>query len=136
MNTADLTSTGIILLVVVTIAYGGTFLLKVARGDVAVNDFQRRMFRAGHAHAGVLIILGLVVRLCLQHPAVPAWSSALASLVLYAAILMSAGFFLSAIGRDPQGPNRWIILLWVGAASLTVGLVGAGAGLIVAGMTT
>ena len=30
MNTADLTSTGIILLVVVTIAYGGTFLLKVA----------------------------------------------------------------------------------------------------------
>ncbi len=133
MDTADLTSTGIVLLVIVTIAYGGTFLLKVSSGDVPVNDFQRRMFRAGHAHAGVLVILGLVVRLCLQHPAVPAWSSTLASFVLYAAILMSAGFFLSAIGRDPQSPNRWIILLWVGAASLTVGLVGAGVGLIVAG---
>ena len=46
---------------------------------------------------------------------------------------MSAGFFLSVIGRDPQRPNGWIALLWVGAACLGVGLTGAGAGLIVAG---
>ena len=71
MATDDLVSTGIILLVVITIAYGGTFLLKVGRGDVPVNDLQRTFFRAGHAHAGVLVILGLVVRFCLQHPAVP-----------------------------------------------------------------
>jgi uncharacterized membrane protein len=136
MATDDLVSTGVILLIVITIAYGGTFLLKVGRGDVEVNELQRTFFRAGHAHAGVLVILGLVVRLCLQHPAVPAWSSMLASFVLYAAVLMSAGFFLSVIGRDPQRPNRWIILLWLGAASLTVGLAGAGVGLIVAGVSS
>lgn len=133
MDSSNLVSTGIILLVVITIAYGGTFLLKVGTGGVPANDLQRTFYRAGHAHAGVLVILGLVVRLCLQHPAVPGWSSVLADFVLYAAILMSAGFFLSVIGRDPQRPNGWIALLWVGAACLGVGLTGAGAGLIVAG---
>ena len=136
MHTSNLISTGIILLVVVTIAYGGTFLLKVSSGRYPANDLQRNFFRAGHAHAGVLVILGLVVRLCLQHPAVPGWSTFLGDFVLYAAVLMSAGFFLSATGRDPQRPNRWITLLWLGAASLTVGLGGAGAGLIVAGIST
>ena len=71
MDSSNLVSTGIILLVVITIAYGGTFLLKVGTGGVPANDLQRTFYRAGHAHAGVLVILGLVVRLCLQHPAVP-----------------------------------------------------------------
>lgn len=136
MNSGNLVSTGILLLVVITIAYGGTFLLKVTRGGVPANDLQRTFYRAGHAHAGVLVILGLVVRLCLQHPAVPAWSTFLGDFVLWAAILMSAGFFLSVIGRDPKAPNRWIALLWVGALSLAIGLAGAGAGLIVAGVST
>jgi len=52
---------------------------------------------------------------------------------LYAAILMPAGFFLSVVGRDPQKPNRLIALLWIGAASLTVGVISAGVGLIMAG---
>src|SRR6188768_1988105 len=123
---ADTTSTaGLLLLSITAIELGGTFLLRIARGRHEVTELQRTFFRAGHAHAGVLVILGLVVRLCLQHPAVPAWSSVLADFVLYAAVLMSAGFFLSVIGRDPQRPNRWIALLWLGAASLTVGLAGA-----------
>jgi uncharacterized membrane protein len=136
METVNLVSTGIILLIVITIAYGGTFLVKVASGGVPANDLQKNFFRAGHAHAAVLVMLGLVIRLCLQHPAVPAWSTVLADFVLYAAVLMSAGFFLSAIGRDPKRPNRWIALLWVGAASLTIGLAGAGVGLIVARVST
>ena len=102
-------------------------------GRVAANDLQRRFFRAGHAHAGVLVILGLLIRLILQHPAVPAWSSALADGVLYAAILMPAGFFRSVLGPDPQTPGRLRILIWVGAMSLTVGLGAAGVGLIAAG---
>ena len=88
MDSSNLISTGIILLIVITIAYGWTFLLKVSRGSVPVNDLQRSFYRAGHAHAGVLVILGLVVRLCLQHPAVPAWSTFLAGFVLDAAVLM------------------------------------------------
>jgi hypothetical protein len=53
--------------------------------------------------------------------------------VLFAAILMPAGFFLSVLGRDPQRPNRLRTLIWIGAAGLTVGLVSAGVGLIAAG---
>lgn len=135
MSGSDLVSSGVILLVVVTVAYGGTFLLRVGTGRVPANDLQRTFFRAGHAHAGVLIILGLVVRLLLaQSDAVPGWSRVLADGVLYAAVLMPAGFFLSVLGRDPERPNGLRALIWLGAASLAVGLVGAGLGLIQAGL--
>jgi hypothetical protein len=127
------TSTGIILLAFVAVAYGGTFLLRVARGSVPTNELQRSYFRAGHGHAAVFLILGLLIQVLLDRPDVPDWSRALASGVLFAAILMPAGFFLSVTGRDPQRPNALRSLIWLGAASLIVGLVAAGVGLIVAG---
>jgi hypothetical protein len=133
MTPAQSISTGAILLSVVAIAYGGTFLLKVSSGAVVTNDLQRRYYRAGHAHAGVLVILGLVVQLVLLQAAVPVWSAALSSGILYAAILMPAGFFLSVLGTDPPRPNALRHLIALGGVSLTVGLVGAGVGLILAG---
>jgi hypothetical protein len=133
MSPTTLVSSGIILLSVVFIAYGGTFLLRVVNGSVPTNALQRSYFRAGHAHAGVLVMLGLVVRLILTAPSVPGWSRAAADGVLFAAILIPAGFFLSVLGRDPQRPNGLRTLIWIGAASLTVGLVSAGIGLIAAG---
>lgn len=121
---------GIVLLTVVAIAYGGTFLLRVVTAKVPANDLQTSFFRAGHAHAGVLVILGLVATLYVDLAGVEgAWRS-LTSLILLAAILMPAGFFLSVIGRDPQRPNRLIALVWLGALSLTVGLIAAGVGLL------
>lgn len=134
LSSSTLVSSGVIVLVVLTIAYGGTFLVRVSTGGFPANDLQKNFFRAGHAHAGVLVMLGLVVRLLLADPRVPDWSRTAGDFVLWAAILMSAGFFLSVTGRDPQKPNRLVVLLWLGVASLTVGLVGAGAGLIVAGL--
>ena len=79
------------------------------------------------------MILGLVIKILTSSEGVPALAEQLSSGVLYAAILMPAGFFLSVVGRDPQKPNRLIALLWIGAASLTVGVVPAGVGLIMAG---
>src|SRR5215213_10035349 len=87
----------------------------------------------GHAHAGVLVILGLVIKILTSSEGVPALAEQFSSGVLYAAILMPAGFFLSVVGQDPQKPNRFIALLWIGAASLTVGVISAGVGLIIAG---
>lgn len=124
---------GVVLLAVITIGYGGTFLLRVGAGKVPANDLQKSFFRAGHAHAGVLVILGLVVQLLMQTDGVPALAASLADGVLWAAILMSAGFFLSVIGRDPKKPNAFVALLWIGAASLAVGVGAAGIGLIMAG---
>jgi hypothetical protein len=118
---------------VVAIAYGGTFLLRVHAGSPPTNDLQKAFFRAGHAHAGVLVILGLVIMILTSSEGVPAFAEQLSDGVLYAAILMPAGFFLSVVGRDPQQPNRLIALVWVGAGSLTVGLISAGVGMIMAG---
>ena len=51
---------GIILLTIPTIQFGGYFLLSVlsgTAGELSLTPFQEAMFRAGHGHAGVLIIL-------------------------------------------------------------------------------
>ena len=123
---------GIVLLTVVAIAFGGTFLLRVVTAGVPTNDLQKSFFRAGHAHAGVLVILGLVATLYVDLAGVGGLWSVLSKGILVAAILMPAGFFLSVIGRDPQRPNALVALLWLGALSLTVGVVAAGVGLIIA----
>jgi hypothetical protein len=49
---------GLLLITVPTIEFGGTFLLSIVSGKhPELTEFQRSMFRAGHAHAGVLVIL-------------------------------------------------------------------------------
>ena len=64
---------GIIVLTVPTIQYGGYFLLQLLSGkiDLPLTDFQKSMFRAGHAHAGVLVILALIAEILLQHAKLP-----------------------------------------------------------------
>ncbi len=135
MDNALLVSAGTILLTVVAIAYGGSFLLRVVNGTVPANDLQRTYFRAGRAHAGVLVILGLVIQLYVAQTQLQPLLATLSSGVLWAAILMPAGFFLSVIGRDPQRPNRLRHLIAIGGIILTGGLLAAGTGLIAAGLT-
>lgn len=132
LSAAAATTGGVVLLTVVAIAYGGTFLLRVGSGGVPANDLQRSWFRAGHAHAGVLVILGLVVTLFVDLAMVDSPWRQLSGLVLVAAILMPAGFFLAVLGRDPARPGGLRILVWAGAACLVVGVVAAGIGLLLA----
>lgn len=124
---------GILLLALVTVETGGYFLTRVVRGHVPANGLQKNFFRAGHAHAAVLLVLSLAILGVVDHVEFPhpVLDFVARDGVPIAAILMPAGFFLSVIGRDPQKPNRLIALLWLGAASLTAGLVTAGIGLVV-----
>lgn len=133
MNASVMVMCGVVLFTVVGIAYGGSFLLRVRAGQVGVNEYQAASFRAGHAHAGVLVTLGLVVQLLLAQPAVPVWASGIGTGVLWSAILIPLGFFLSVLGKNPSKRNAWKYSIGVGAASLTIGLVGAGVGLVIAG---
>ena len=133
LTPADAIVAGIVLLTVVTIAYGGTFMLRVVTGKQGANDLQKSFFRAGHAHAGVLVILGLVTLLLLDAAGVTGWAHWSAIGVLAAAILSPAGFFLSVIGRDPQRPSGVAVLIWAGFAVLVVSMVVAGVSLIVSG---
>lgn len=125
------TTAGIVFLAAITVTSGGWFLTRVTLGGVEATDFQRSFFRAGHAHAGTLIILGL---LCLLFTEATDLSGFLQWLsrtgVLIAAILMPAGFFLSAIGQGRTTPNRLIGMLWIGAVFLVAGLGTCGIGLL------
>ena len=134
LQPSSATLAGAVLLSVVGIAYGGAFMLRVVTRQVQANDLQRSFFRAGHAHAGVLVILGLVVVQLIDSAGVGGVPRGLSTGVLWAAILMPAGFFLSVLGRDPRKPNRLIWMVWAGAAVLTVGLVAAGWGLLSTGL--
>jgi hypothetical protein len=120
---------------VVTIAFGGTFMLRVVTGTQEANELQKSFFRAGHAHAGVLVMLGLL--LAVLGNAVggsSAWVNGGAITVLTAAILMPAGFFLSVLGQNPTRPNRMIATVWLGATLLVTGVLISGVTTLVAGL--
>jgi hypothetical protein len=124
---------GILLLSLVTVETGGLYLLKLWRAAEGVTPFQLGFARAGHAHAGVLLVLALVCQLLADstdQDGLFDWLSR--SGVAVAALLMPAGFFFSSMGRGRDRPNRAIVLVFLGAASLAAGLASLGVGLIVA----
>jgi hypothetical protein len=125
------TTAGFILLTVVAIEWGGLVVLRMVRGKKPATEFQKTFARAGHAHAGVLVTLALV---CLILADAARMSGLLGFFahngIWAAAILMPAGFFISSAGKDVTEPNRFIWLLYAGVASLALGVVSLGIGLI------
>ena len=122
---------GIVMLTVVGIAYGGWFMLRVVTGKVPATDFQKSFFRAGHAHAGVLVTLGLVCLLLAQATDLAGfWRWLAGTGVLWAAVLIPGGFFFSAIGAGRTAPNGWKVLFPVGLAAIAGGVVTLAVGLI------
>src|ERR1700686_4810957 len=123
---------GILLITVTTIEYGGTFLLRILSGkQPEFTDFQRSMFRAGHAHAGVLVILALVSLLFTEQTRLStpiAWAVRIGFVA--APILVSAGFFGAALGEGRTRPGGLIALLWIGVFVLGGSLVTLGIALI------
>lgn len=121
---------GVLLLAIVTIESGGVYMLSLIRGRPA-TPFQITFARAGHAHAGVLVILSLVIQLYVDATTTTGIVGVLArNAVPLAAILMPAGFFLSSIGSGRTRPNRLIWLVYAGAISLAVGVVVLGLALL------
>jgi len=125
---------GFILLSVPTIIYGGYFLLTVLSGQqehLQLTDFQKSMFRAGHAHAGVLVIFALLVQLFVDHASLSKkwkWIARLSFPI--SAITISLGFFAAAIGKQINEPTRLIFILYFGISILIFGLLTLGVGLI------
>jgi hypothetical protein len=133
LSTASLRTGGILLLALITVAWGGTFVLRVSRGSHPATPLQQRFFRAGHAHAAVLLVLALVTQPYVDASGLGGPAGAVArSGVPVAALLMSAGFFLSVAGQEVERPNRLFVLIWLGAVSLVAGLLTLGVGLLLA----
>jgi hypothetical protein len=124
---------GVILLVVPTIMYGGITLLGiltagvagVAPGGLSLDDTQWALWRAGHAHAGVWVILSLLMQVFIDATKLSTpmrWLARISAPV--AAVAVSGGFFGLAFFPGFQ----W--LLYFGGLSLVVALVLTGVGLL------
>lgn len=132
----SLETAGVILVTVPAVEVGGLSLLKfLARREPGYmdNPLRRALFRAGHAHAGVLVVFALVALLYVDAASLPGGLETLlrACLVL-PPILMPAGFFLSVAPAGAERPNKLIVLVFLGAAALAVAAVTLGLGLLTA----
>lgn len=124
---------GILLLALVTVETGGLYLVKLVRGKAPATPFQMSFARAGHAHAGVLLILALVCQLLADNTDQTGLLDWLArSGVAVSALLMPGGFFFSSMGVGREKPNKLIVLVFAGAALLALSLASLGIGLLTA----
>ena len=124
---------GILLIVLPTVMFGGVSLLSLLIGDPTYmqNPLRQDLWRAGHAHAGVWLILALVA---LRYVDEANLSDAMKWLVRgsipIAAILVPAAFFLSVLSPDAKAPNGLIYLAYIGAVLLALGVLILGIGLV------
>lgn len=125
---------GIILITVPSIQYGGYFLLTslMDRGSRYMeNPLRQNFFRAGHAHAGVIVLLALVCQILADAAALPQWLLWLVRIgIPAAAILIPLGFFLSMPSLDATTPNRMVNAIYAGAVVLAFSVVTLGVGLL------
>lgn len=133
MSAASRRIAGILLIVFPTVIYGGVTLLTLLIDDPAYssNELRQNLWRAGHAHAGVLLVLSLIVLRYVDEARLSGgMKSFIRSAVPSSAIFLPAAFFLSVLAPDATEPNGFIYLAFVGAVVLAVGLVALGIGLL------
>ena len=124
---------GLLLVILPTVMIGGVSILTLLVGDPGYmrNPLRQDLWRAGHAHAGVLLVLSLVVlRYVDEAELAPRQKMFVRAAAPSAAILMPLAFFLSVLKPDATEPNGLIVLAYVGAAVLAAGVVVLGIGLL------
>jgi hypothetical protein len=134
MSDASKQLAGILFVLVPTVEFGGWSLLRMIARRIPGyldNPVRQNLFRAGHAHAGVLLILALTGILYVDQSDLSGGVKSLVRTGLaLAPILMPAGFFFSVLRPDADRPNRLIVLVYLGALSLAVSAVTLGLSLL------
>jgi hypothetical protein len=134
MSDASRQLAGILFVAIPTIEFGGWSLLRMIARRIPGyldNPVRQNLFRAGHAHAGVLLILALVGIFYVDQTDLPEGVRTLVRTgFALAPILMSAGFFLSVIPPRAERPSRMITLVYLGAALLAAATVTLGLSLL------
>jgi hypothetical protein len=94
--------------------YGGYSLLRLLNRANALTPFQAAWFRAGHAHAGVLLLMSLLYYPFLdQTPFSPAIKHAACATLVAGILAQSGGFFIhwswdSRTDLPSATPSRWL----------------------------
>src|SRR4029077_14535183 len=115
---------GILLVILPTVIYGGTAILSLLMDDPRYqqNALRQDLWRAGHAHAGVLLILSLLaLRYVDEANLCEKLKTVVRSTIPSSAIFLPAAFFLSVLRPDATHPNQLIYLAYVGAVVLAIG---------------
>ena len=125
---------GILLIILPTVAFGGTSLLSFLINDAsgyADNALRQDLWRAGHAHAGVLLVLSLVILRYVDDAKLSEkWKNVVRNGTPVSAILISAAFFTSILDPVVKEPNALINLAYVGFGVLVVTSISLGIGLV------
>ena len=125
---------GLSLILIPTIVYGGLTVLGVVTnrlmgspGPPNLSATQIAFYRAGHAHAGVLTLLAILLQILVDYAAIPSllvWPVRVGAVA--ASILVSGGFFAVAHRRSLR------IVLYTGAVLVAATTLTVGLGLILA----
>lgn len=125
---------GILLVTIPTVMFGGlTLLTQLVRRmpGYVDNPLRQDLWRAGHAHAGVYLVLALVMLRYVDEAALSAgwkWVARLGAPL--AAILVPAAFFLSVAAPSSTEAGPLLYLAYPGAAALALAVLTLGVGLI------
>ncbi len=135
MSEESLRVAGVLLITVPAIGFGGARLLRAIyarESGYLDNPVRQNLWRAGHADAGVLVILALIAMLLMDQAT--SLSDTLRTVARYtivaAPILMPLGFFLSTASPQTEKPNRLVFLVPVGGLLLAAGTLVLGIGLV------
>src|SRR5690625_7318722 len=94
------------------------------------NPLSQNLFREGNAHAGILLILSLIILRYIDEThykeRTKRW---IRSGVPITAILLPVAFFFSVLNPDATGPNNLIYVAYFGFVILTLTFVVKGIGL-------
>lgn len=134
MSQESLRVAGLLLVVFPTVVLGGASLLWhwiTRQTDYYDNPLRQRLWRAGHAHAGVLLLLSLIALLLVDDAELAdGWKQVVRTTIPASAILLPAAFFLSVLKAEVERPTRLINLAYVGAVLVAVGTATLGVGLL------
>ena len=106
------------------VMYGGYALLGLLTRADRLTPFQEQYFRAGHAHAGVLLLLTLLYHMFLEQTKLsPAIKVGAAGVLLIGVLAQSGGFFLHMAIGQPGQPSLGTTVTTGGAARLVIAIV-------------
>jgi hypothetical protein len=106
-----------------TVMYGGYALLGLLTRD-GLTPFQQTFFRAGHAHAGVLLLLALLYHYYMEQTTLrPAIKIGAATVLLVGILAQSGGFFLHMAIGQPGAPSLGTTVTSLGAVLLAAAIV-------------
>src|SRR5687767_10505337 len=99
---------GLLLIILPTVMFGGVSILTLLINDPAYaqNALRHNLWRAGHAHAGVFLLLSLIALRYVDETNLSAIFKWLVRLAIpAAAILIPAAFFFSVLSPQATEPN-------------------------------